>query len=120
MKSSKQLREKIQCLEEKEALIDLATSNLKIFLKDLDIANLHYAVDGSLDGSFFSGYDYVTFILGFDQQPEPLVYISMPAAPINVVRCRVGTRVYVDGSSWYWSLALESAKRCLFPESNNE
>jgi hypothetical protein len=103
-----------------DATVDHATTNMHHFITDLDIKGLRMVrvPDDDSDGRF-------GFLLW---QGTHCTEVEMPGIPLAKVRFMREDgqdpwdfpRLYVDGSSWLWCFALNSARSDLDPTHDDD
>ncbi len=90
-----------------------ARRNIGAFCRDLALRSPHVRIERRKSGDFEGKYDYLL------HRGIRTTSVAMPGLPLERVRMGPNSnpwefpRLYVDGSSWLWPFALNSAKRDL-------
>lgn len=84
-----------------------AAENIQAFIADL--AKEHGLAVASIDRTPLADYGEGRFAFDLGMANGRHVEVQMPGLPVD--RIRAGwTRLYVDGSSWYWDFALRQCR----------
>ena len=90
-----------------------ARRNLGVFCRDLALPAPRISIARNVSGDFDGKYDYLL------QRGIRTVSVAMPGLPLDRVKLGPSDnawhfhRLYVDGDSWLWPFALDTAKRAL-------
>lgn len=90
-----------------------ARRNIGAFCRDLALPSPNIRVERRPSGDFDGKYDYLL------RRGIRTTTVSMPGLPLDRVKLRPGSnawhfpRLYVDGSSWLWPYAIETARDAL-------
>lgn len=90
-----------------------ADANIEAFCRELGLGPPSVRIERRSDGDYEGRYDYAVY------RGIRTTKISMPGLPLDRVRLRRSDnawdfpRLYVDGNSWLWPYAIETAREAL-------